>query len=63
MSVRLSDRQLARISEIFADAGILFLGSMVLPILMGYQEFSILRLVLGVVPVIATWVVSVILLP
>jgi len=59
--ILLSDRQLEKVSSILADLGILFIGSLVLPVLIGQSNYSIVSILVGITLSSLIWGMSVLL--
>lgn len=60
--IKFNDKQLDRLSEISGNLGLLFLGTLVVPILTDQQEFDTIRLVLGMAYSLSYFLFSLILL-
>ncbi len=54
--LRLSERQLEKLSDILSDAGLVALASVVLPALL--DKFSVITIILGLIVTFTCWVAS-----
>lgn len=54
--IRLSDRQLEKLSDIFSDIGLVSLASVILPAILGTFDKSVL--LLGILVTLVCWIIS-----